>query len=122
MSKKKERLAIDFDSTLVSESWPEVGEWLPGAVKALKTLAKHYEIVIHTLRVAPVLQDEVTPHKGVADQVAAITAMLEGIGLHGVEVWQRPYKPPACAYVDDRAVEFKGNWSPIVRRLTGRLV
>lgn len=117
----KPRLALDWDGTVVDEQFPEMGDWLPGAEKALKTLSKHYEIVIHTLRVAPVLQDEKTVHRDAQKQVEAITAKLESIGLHGIEVWQRPYKPPAVAYVDDRGVTFDGNWPRIVRRLTGRL-
>ena len=118
---KKPRLSLDFDGTLVTETWPEIGDWLPGAEKALKTLAKHYEIVIFTLRVAPVLQDEKTVHRDAQKQVEAIKAKLASIGLGDIEVWQRPYKPPCKYFVDDRNVEFSGNWPKVVRKLTGRL-
>jgi hypothetical protein len=119
--RRKERIAIDYDGTLVEEVWPGHGDWLPGAEKALQTLAKHYEIVIWTLRVAPVLRDEVTPHEGVEDQAQAIREKLESIGLHDVEIWQRPYKPPCVWFIDDRA-GFDGNWRRVVRKLTARLV
>lgn len=119
--RKKERIAIDYDGTLVKEVWPATdGEWLPGAVKALQTLHKHYEIVIHTLRVAPVLQDEVTPNPDVEMQAQAIRDRLAEIGLHDIEVWQRPYKPPCIRFIDDRA-GFDGNWRKVVRELTARL-
>lgn len=120
-SRRKERLAIDWDGTCVEEVWPEHGDWLPGAEKALKTLAKHYEIVIFTLRVAHVMPDGVTPNADIAEQAEAIVAKLESIGLHDVEVWQRGYKPTAIRFVDDRAIHFGGNWRPIVRELTARL-
>jgi hypothetical protein len=120
-TRKKERIAIDWDSTLVEEVWPEHGDWLPGAVKALKTLHKHYEIVIFTLRVASVMQDEKTPNPYIEEQAQAIRDKLASIGLHDIEVWQRPYKPPCVKFIDDRGISFKGNWRPIVRELTGRL-
>jgi hypothetical protein len=119
--KRKERIAIDWDGTCVEEVWPEHGDWLPGAVKALQTLHKHYEIVIFTLRVAPVYQDEVTPHPNVEEQALAIQQKLASIGLHGIEVWRRNYKPPCIHFIDDRGIRFSGNWRPIVRELTGRL-
>jgi hypothetical protein len=119
--RKKECLAIDYDGTLVAEVWPDLDSpWLDGAVKALKTLHKHYEIVIHTLRVAPVMQDEVTPNPYVEQQAQGIRDRLASIGLPDIEVWQRPYKPPCVWFIDDRA-GFDGDWSKIVRQLTRRL-
>lgn len=117
----KERLAVDWDGTCIEELWPATdGAWLEGTIKALRTLYKHYEIVIHTLRVAPVFQDEVTPNPDVEMQAQAIRDRLEEIGLHGIEVWQRPYKPPCFRFIDDRA-GFDGNWRRVVRELTARL-
>jgi hypothetical protein len=100
--------------------WPGHGDWLPDCVRGLRTLAKHYELTIFTLRVAHVMQDEVTPNEYVEQQAQEITARLEEIGLHDVEIWQRPYKPPCVWFIDDRA-GFDGNWRRVVRKLTARL-
>lgn len=121
-SRRKERIAIDWDGTCVEEVWPDHGDWLPGAVKALQTLAKHYTITIFTLRVATMLQDEVTPNEDVEEQAQAIRDKLSSIGLDDVEIWQRPYKPQAVRFVDDRAIKFDGNWRKVTRELTRRLV
>lgn len=119
-SKRKRRLAIDWDGTCVEEAWPEHGDWLPGAVKALLTLHEHFEIVIFTLRVATVMQDGVTPNEQIEEHAQGIRDKLASIGLHDIEVWQRPYKPPCFRFIDDRGIKFDNNWRKIVRELTVR--
>lgn len=113
------RIAVDWDGTLVTEEWPEMGEWLPGAVDALKRLAEVYdEVVIFTCRVAPFETDEETPRDN-GDQVFAICAMLEKAGIpRNVIVWTRPFKPPAEFYVDDKAVPFHGDWKETLNRIS----
>ena len=40
--------------------------------------------------------------------------MLDDVGLGHTEIWQRPYKPAATVYVDNRAVRFTGNWKEVL--------
>lgn len=100
--------------------WPAEGKWLPGAVKALQKLDKKYTLIINSARVAPVsFEDWDTPlsPREVAHEVAYIQRMLDEADLGHVEIWQRPFKVPAKAYIDDRGVRFEGNWPKTVRQL-----
>lgn len=114
------RIAVDWDGTCVPFAWPDrPGEWLPGAVEALKRLDEVFEVVIHSCRVAAVefdTDDVPRDPEIVAAEIAYIKAMLESIGLDHVEVWTRPYKPPAVAYVDDRAINFS-EWERVIQKV-----
>lgn len=99
------RLAIDWDGTCVTNAYPDMGIWLPGAVETLTRLKRKYELVIHSCRVADFETDERTPIDG-GIEARKIEAMLTDAGLKNIEVWRRPYKPPAAFYVDDKAIRF----------------
>jgi hypothetical protein len=112
--------AIDWDGTCVESAWPDMGRWNPGAVEGLHALAELGTVIIHTLRIAPVL---VAPHgskyitwddEGPAREIRAIRKKLDRAGLEHVEIWTRPYKPPALVYVDDRGFKFEGDWGAVV--------
>lgn len=113
------RIAVDWDGTLIEDNkWPEMGWWLPGARAALHALARMYEeVVIWTLRTAPVDVNEHEP-RDPSDQYAAIQHMLYEAGLPGnITVWSKPYKPPAQFYVDNRAIAFKGDWQETMQTI-----
>jgi hypothetical protein len=113
------RVCVDWDGTLVDDNkWPEMGDWLPGAVGALRELALHYEeVVIFTCRTAPVELDEVTPRSSHA-QINLIERMLHDARLPwSVYVWTKPYKPPAEVYIDNRAVKFAGYWGDTLEEI-----
>lgn len=101
-----------------------MGEWLPGAVEALRRLQDFGTVVIHTCRVAPlelhtqgsreiVWRDEVA----VTEEVRAIKKKLRRRGLGDIEVWTRPYKPPALVYIDDRGLRFEGDWTETISQI-----
>lgn len=122
--------AVDWDGTCVEQVYPEEGDWLPGAVEALRVLDRHGTVVIHSVRVAPVAPftstngipkpGEETPIPEQSKQeVAYIQRMLDSVGLGHIEIWQRPYKPPAVCYIDDRAIKFDGDWNTALDQALG---
>jgi hypothetical protein len=110
--------AIDWDDTLVEDHYPDQGPWLTGAVEALHELATHGDIVIFSCRVSPYAfpigrdhgADTYLDPAEVKRQVDGIRNRLLSAGLGHIEVWTRPYKPPAAVFIDDRAVRFTGDW------------
>ena len=110
------RVAVDWDGTCVDDdAWPEMGDWLPGAITALKHLAGEFdEVVIFTCRVADVNTDERTPFNPFG-QIAEISEMLSDADIpENVIVWTKSYKPPADYYIDNKAVRFEGSWKDVL--------
>lgn len=99
-------VAIDFDGTLVEHRWPEVGEWLPGAVDFVKMLQKRgFKVVIHSCRASHL--------KGQTE----IREKLRSAGIKDVEIHTEPGKPLAVAYVDDRGVHCTGNYDQALKEI-----
>ena len=92
---------------------------------ALYRLAELGTVVIHSCRVAPfefhepgreiVWRDE----GATAQEILAIRDILDSVGLGQIEVWTRPYKPPALVYIDDRGYRFDGDWGKAVEFVEG---
>lgn len=113
-------LAVDWDGTCVESVYPAEGDWLPGASKALRKLIQSYTVYIFTCRTAPyAFRDWHTPvtNEQVLRETAYIRRMLDDAGLHEVEIWDREFKIPAVAYIDDKGIPFDGSWSRAVRTL-----
>lgn len=116
------RIAVDWDGTCVPDCWPEQDRvWIDGAVDSLKTLVDHgFEVVIFSSRVSPAvyaaehIERDETETLG---EIAYIRSMLDEAGLPDIEVWTRPYKPSALAYVDNRGVTFT-SWDRVLLKLT----
>lgn len=111
--------AVDFDGTLVENAWPGMGDWLPGAVDALKELDKLGKVVIHTCRVAPAKfgTDEWRPAMETLDAILDVKEKLAEVGMKHLEVWTKPWKPPALVYIDDRGIRFDGDWHGVVAQV-----
>lgn len=113
--------AIDWDGVCVENAWPAMGRWLPGAARGLHRLKQLGTVIIWSSRVAPLeihdqgvreirwRSEDVT-----AEEILAIKRKLKRAGLEDLEVWTRPYKPPAIVYVDDRGFKFEGDWDAVV--------
>lgn len=116
--------AVDWDSTCVENRWPNMGDWLPGAVEGLHQLSAMGNVVIFSCRVAPwELSDWSKPRDivDVAAEVAAIRRMLRKRDLEHIEVWTRNFKPPALVYVDDKGFRFTGDWGAVVDFVTEQI-
>jgi hypothetical protein len=118
--------AVDWDGTCVDNRWPFMGDWLPGAVEALKTMAERGKVIINTTRVACAAypaawdaEDDTDRLPGAVDwEIQTIVEMLAKAGVEA-EVWTRGYKPPATVYVDDLAVRYNGHWPVTLRVALG---
>lgn len=117
LAKRKPTVVIDWDGTLVEQKWPEMGDWLPGAVEAVEDLLNAgYRVIVHSCRTHSNDLDDVTPLPDwkVQLEVDAIRAKLDEADLGIVDIYTSN-KPPADAYIDDKAVRFAGNWRATVR-------
>lgn len=117
-----ERIVVDWDGTCVENAWPAMGDWLPGARTALRQLLDTgWEVVVYTTRLAPVEVDESTPRpETMARETLLIREMLDGAGLQGVAIWNRPWKPGAVVYIDDKAIRYKGSWNSVLTKIPER--
>jgi len=111
------KYVVDWDGTCVEECWPEQGDWLPGAVEALRQMADDGPVVIYSLRCHLYEMDDCTPRSrdAVAESVRGIRKKLDAAGLHDVRVYPPDRgKPPGKYYIDDRAVEYNGDWTEVL--------
>lgn len=118
----KPRWAVDWDGTCCEDVWPKMGAWMPGAVSALRTLSEHGEVVIHTCRIAPWEPGELIPRSVglVESEKNAIRRKLDAEGLHTIRIWDKAYKPPADAYIDNKGIHYNGRknaWKVLVPKL-----
>ena len=99
-------IIVDFDGTLCKFAFPDVGEYQHGAREALQTLQdKGYRIVIHSVRTATYWGTE--PQAG---HIEAITNFLEENKIPYDEILLSCDKPIAVAYIDDRGINYGGDW------------
>jgi hypothetical protein len=103
----KTYIAIDFDGTLVTHDYPEVGKELAGSVETCKELIKNgHQLILWTMRSGKELQDAVQ------------WCFERGITLTGVnknptqESWTASPKAYASIYIDDAALGAPLNYDP----------
>lgn len=103
MASRGKSIAVDLDKTLAEyDGWKgmeNIGKPYDGARKFVRALRKRgFKVIIHTCRINP---------KNNADNVDGVAIVSRWLNTHGIEVdeiWSRPGKPIASAYVDDKAV------------------
>ena len=107
MTDKKYTVCIDFDGTLTTyaSGYTPDGD-IPdgptdGAKEAMEKLYRHYKVVVYSARA------------GTAKGNIAICNWLDDHGIPCHEV--TAVKPPAIAYVDDRAVRFDDDWKQVLQ-------
>lgn len=107
-------IAVDFDGVIhpYSAGWvgskPADEPPMPGALEFLRWCRDEgYQVVIFSTRA-----DHEEGFKGICDWLTDndLYSFVERVTHH---------KPPAVAYVDDRAVPYLGNWEDVKIRVTG---
>lgn len=117
--------ALDWDGCLVKNAWPAKSyEWMPGAREAMTVLlAYDCSVFVFTSRISPmVFMNETLPKSpaDVQEEINYIRGMLDDAGFTGVDIWTKPWKPYADAYVDDKAVHYAGrktSWDNVTEKL-----
>ena len=96
----KKTICVGFDGVLNEYGYEErdLGEPLTGSKEFIKELRKKYKVVILTSR--PKEQ---------------VNYWLRNNGFPSMKVTNR--KVPAVAYIDDRAIQFKGNYKKVISQL-----
>ena len=106
-------IAVDFDGTIAQyDGWKgedHFGEPIHGAVAGLNEL-KHlgHTIIIHTCR---------PPSKGMVDYLKKHGIPFDRINVSPVDTRPRdlPHKLPADLYLDDKGMQFRGDWAKTVK-------
>jgi D-sedoheptulose 7-phosphate isomerase len=118
MENQHDNIGVDFDGVVhtFDKGWHDgtcYGAPIEGALEAIKTLSKSFNVIIFSAKVRPdrplvggqtgyELVDEWLQKHGVRDYVSEITHE----------------KPRAKFYIDDKAIEFSNNWKEILKRLS----
>lgn len=110
-------LAIDFDGVVhtFDKGWHDgtcYGDPIEGSLEAIKELSKRWRLVLFTAKVKP--------DRPLVDGKCGYELVDEWLRKHGVRdlfVEITHEKPRADHYIDDKAVEFTGDWKSVLRRL-----
>jgi len=100
-------IAIDFDGTLVTHDYPEVGQELAGSVETCKELIKNgHQLILWTMRSGKELQDAV-------QWCFERSITLVGVNKNPTqESWTASPKAYASIYIDDAALGAPLNYDP----------
>lgn len=112
---------VDWDGVCTEAKWPEWGDWLPGAVEALKRLRELGEVRISSARLNPYKfgldgRERRSPFE-VGEDIQKMRDILDSAGLVDVKIHTTTGKPSGTYYIDDRAIEFKGSWDDVIERV-----
>lgn len=108
-------VVIDFDNTLV-RSGPHGLEPVPGAAEALSRMKRRgIEIIISTCRITIAAQNG-----SIEDELRFIESTLQDFSIPFDRI-DLGNKPVATYYIDDRAIEFNGNWHHTLGILENKL-
>lgn len=114
-------LCVDFDGTLFP--WEELdGDSPPnyGAVEfMLKAKERGYRIVIFTSRLSPTwIIEQCGEYELPVEFNRQKRMVAERLRKHGIPFDDlTSEKVPARYYIDDRAIEFKGDWHAVAERI-----
>ena len=119
--------AIDLDGCLIEGAWPELGEWMPGAVDAMFALHEAgVHLVVWTARTNPIDPWGTARNRGeVLGEIQRVRQLLDEAGLTFIPIHDHSLgKPSASIYVDDRAVRYQrrsSSWRKVVPEILARL-
>lgn len=119
------RIVVDLDGTLVDEKWPELGDFLPGAVEAMQTFHNlGHTITVDSCRLNPhkMFSRELRDPEELEAEIQRLRDKLDSAGLSFVYIWTKHGKPHADIYIDNKGERFPNSGPNSWRRLTEKVL
>ena len=119
-------ICVDFDGTLVEAKWPDMGDWMPGAVDAMFELhGLGFGLICNSARLNPYnpYSGTLRPDIEVNNDYALMRKKFDDAGLTFIDIWRGEGKPSCFAYIDDRGIHYTGSpgsWRAVVRIVKAR--
>jgi hypothetical protein len=121
---RRHTIVIDWDGTLVPNEWPrQPTTWMHGAREAMDCFhAAGFGLTVFSARMNPYdpvsgkLLDKARP----AIEKQYIRGMLDSHGYTFVDIWDKPGKPSASLYIDDKGIRYagtKGAWKAVTTQV-----
>jgi len=109
-------IAVDFDGTIVTHEYPNIGKEIPFAIDTLKRLKKNpnYQIVMWTVREGALLDEAVEYCKSKGLEFYAVNNNYPEENAENKE----PRKLKADLFIDDRNLGGLPDWGVIYRMIT----
>ena len=109
-------IAIDFDGTIVTHKYPEIGEELPFAIDTLKMLiADKHQLILWTVREGQLLDDAVKWCKERGLEFWAINRDYPEEERENNDIYSRKLK--VDMFIDDRNIGGLPDWGTIYRMI-----
>lgn len=126
LEQNRKRVVCDLDGTILTNSWPGLGDFQPGAIEALKRFNDAgLQVIVHSCRLSPLQPDHVTAREPAVVRTAIneVRALLDDNGLTFVEIYTGCGKPSGVVYIDDRAERYAGrpgSWDKVAKKVLMR--
>ncbi len=109
-------IAIDFDGTIVTHKYPEIGEELPFAIDTLKMLiADKHQLILWTVREGQLLDDAVQWCKERGLEFWAVNRDYPEEERENNNIYSRKLK--VDMFIDDRNIGGLPDWGTIYRMI-----
>lgn len=111
------KIAVDFDGTIVTHEYPQIGREIPFAIDVLKRLQseEHHQLILWTVRTGDLLDDAVNfcRERGLEFYAVNKNDPEEEI------TDETPRKLSAEIFIDDRDIHGMADWGFIYRKIKG---
>lgn len=108
------KIAVDFDGTVVTDAYPEIGKPMPFALQTLKELSKKHQIIMWTCRVGHYLTDAIKVLEDAGVKIYAVNSNFPDEEVGGSHFMR---KIDADMFIDDRNFGGFPGWDEVWKQL-----
>jgi hypothetical protein len=113
-------IAVDFDGTIVTHKYPDIGEEIPFAVQTLRMLiAEHHKLILWSVREGQLLDDAINWCRERGIEFYAINRDYPEETLTNNDHFSRKLK--VDLFIDDRNVGGLPDWGTIYRMVSQKV-